>query len=226
MNLKFTLLLIGIILLMMLAGGGASAYIGYLMGREALKVVTQPDINSEPFLEPKKPLVGKHKGLKIITEREILINVYNYIQAKKKTSSFVEESQIQSLKSTNLDSQSNSAQAKAFPIRHQVGGVTLEVSQAEREGNSLTLNVNMKNEGSESIRFLYSFLDVRDDRGRPLSAIPEGLPGQLPANGENFSGKLRIPLTLLNKSQNISLTLTDYPEQNLKLTLERIPISR
>ena len=226
MNLKFTLLLIGTILLMMLAGGVASAYIGYLMGREALKVVTQPDINSEPSREQQKPLGGEHKGLKIITEREILINVYNYIQAKKKGSSFIEQSPIQSPKSTNLSSHYNSAKSRAFPISHQVGGVTLEVSQAEREGNSLTLNVNMKNEGSESIRFLYSFLDVRDDQGRPLSAIPDGLPGQLPANGKNFSGKLRIPLILLNNSQNISLTLTDYPEQNLKLTLKRIPISR
>ena len=84
MNLKSTLLLIGILFLMMLAGGSASAYIGYLMGREALKVVTQPDISSEQSLDKKKPLDGSHKGLKIIKEREILINVYNYIESKKK----------------------------------------------------------------------------------------------------------------------------------------------
>ena len=84
MNLKSTLLLIGILFLMMLAGGSASAYIGYLMGREALKVVTQPDISSEQSLDQKKPLDSSHKGLKIIKEREILINVYNYIESKKK----------------------------------------------------------------------------------------------------------------------------------------------
>ena len=228
MNLKLTLILIGTIILMMLAGGSASAYIGYLMGREALKVVTQPDINSEQSLDKKQPVGGTHKGLKIVTEREILINVYNYIEAKKKGNRFVEQSLNQQLldESTNKSSASDTDKDLAFPIRNRSGDVTLEVSQAHREGNSLTLNVKMKNEGSESRRFLYSFLDVRDDRGRPLSAITEGLPGQLPANGKNFSGKFRIPLVLVDQTRNISLTLTDYPEQNLELKLERIPVGR
>ena len=227
MNLKLTLLLIASILLMMLAGGSASAYIGYLMGREALKVVTQPDINSERSLDKKKPLGGPYKGLKIIKEREILINVYNYMEAKKKGSSFTEQSLSSSLvEPVDLESEPNSVDPQNFPISHNSGGVTFEVSQAQREGSSLTLNVNMRNEGSESVKFLYSFLDVRDDRGRPLSAIADGLPGELPANGENFSGKLRIPVSLLDKSQNISLTLTDYPEQKLQLKLEKIPVTR
>ena len=224
MNLKLTFLLIGILFLMMLAGGSASAYIGYLMGREALKVVTQPDISSEQSFDQKKPLDGSHKGLKIIKEREILINVYNYIESKKKSSSFAEQYLTNS--SVNLESQPNSAKSTAFPISNSSGGVTLEVSHTQLEGSSLTLNINMKNEGSESVRFLYSFIDVRDDRGRALSAIPDGLPGELPANGQNFSGKLRIPRTLLNKSQNISLTLTDYPDQKLELKLEKIPVAR
>ncbi len=227
MNLKLTLLLIGTIILMMLAGGGASSYIGYLMGREALKVVTQPDINSGQSLDQKKPVGGEHKGLKIITEREILINVYNYIEAKKKGNNFVEQSQTQATaKLEKESSQTRLVKSDPFPIRNSSQGVTLEVSQTRREGNSLTLKVKMKNEGSQSRRFLYSFLDVRDDRGRPLSAITEGLPGQLPPNGTNFSGKLRIPLILLDRSQNISLTLSDYPEQNLKLRLEGIPVAR
>nr|MDJ0744864.1 hypothetical protein [Xenococcaceae cyanobacterium MO_167.B27] len=227
MNLKLTLLLIASILLMMLAGGSASAYIGYLMGREALKVVTQPDINSERSLDKKKPLGGPYKGLKIIKEREILINVYNYMEAKKKRSSFTEQSLSSSLvEPVDLESEPNSVDPQNFPISHNSGGVTFEVSQAQREGSSLTLNVNMRNEGMKSVKFLYSFLDVRDDRGRPLSAIADGLPGELPANGENFSGKLRIPVSLLDKSQNISLTLTDYPEQKLQLKLEKIPVTR
>ncbi len=125
-----------------------------------------------------------------------------------------------------MESQPNSAKSTAFPIRNSSEGVTLEVSHTQLEGSSLTLNINMKNEGSESVRFLYSFIDVRDDRGRALSAIPDGLPAELPANGQNFSGKLRIPRTLLNKSQNISLTLTDYPDQKLELKLEKIPVAR
>ena len=227
MNLKLTLLLVGTIFLMMLAGGSASAYIGYLMGREALKVVTQPDISSEQSLERKKPLGGSHKGLKIITEKEILINVYNYIEAKKKGSSLPKPSQNDSEREAlDLTSQPNTANSAAFPLRNRSGGVTLEVAQAQLEGSSLTLEVNLKNESSQSVKFLYSFLDVRDERGRPLSAIPDGLPGELPANGQNYRGKLRIPLTLLDRSQNISLTLTDYPDQKLELKLDRIPVAR
>ena len=53
-HLQSTFLLISALLLMMLVGGSASAYIGFLMGTEALKVVTQPDSNSqEPVTQTK-----------------------------------------------------------------------------------------------------------------------------------------------------------------------------
>lgn len=67
--------------IMMLSGAVASSYIGYFMGREALKVVTQPDISSEDYTKNQRPLGGKHKGLKIIKEQDILIKVYNQMQA-------------------------------------------------------------------------------------------------------------------------------------------------
>ena len=66
---------------MMLIAGAGSAYIGYFMGREALKVVTQPEIDSDNNLN-QKPLGGKHKGLKLIKERDVLVNVYNIMNAK------------------------------------------------------------------------------------------------------------------------------------------------
>ncbi|WP_036800565.1 hypothetical protein, partial [Pleurocapsa sp. PCC 7319] len=69
--------------LMMLLAGVASSYVGYFMGREALKVVTQPDINSEDT-SSQKPLGGKHKGLKIIKEKDILTKVYNLTHSKNK----------------------------------------------------------------------------------------------------------------------------------------------
>ena len=69
--------------LMMLLAGVASSYVGYFMGREALKVVTQPDINSED-VSSDKPLGGKHKGLKIIKEKDILTKVYNLTHSKNK----------------------------------------------------------------------------------------------------------------------------------------------
>jgi hypothetical protein len=61
--------------LMMLLASLASSYIGYFMGSEALKVVTQPDINSDNQDLNQKPLGGRHKGLEIINEEKILQQV-------------------------------------------------------------------------------------------------------------------------------------------------------
>ena len=65
-------------------GGAISSYIGYFMGSQALKVVTQPDINSENKNSNQKPLGGKHKGLQIIEEEKILQEVYNEINKKSR----------------------------------------------------------------------------------------------------------------------------------------------
>ena len=83
MKIRFNLLLTILLFLMMLAGGVASSYIGYFMGREALKVVTQPEINSEDSAKNQEPLGGEYKGLKIIKEQDILNKVYNETKARK-----------------------------------------------------------------------------------------------------------------------------------------------
>lgn len=67
--------------MMMLIASLVSSYVGYFMGREALKVVTQPEINTENNSD-QKPKGGKHKGLKIVKEQDILVNVYNLVNAK------------------------------------------------------------------------------------------------------------------------------------------------
>ena len=221
MKLRVTLLMVFVILLMMFGAGGASAYIGYLMGREALKAVTQPDTDSEQTIDPKKPLGGSHKGLTIIEEKTVLINVYDRIHQKKSAAN-----EKQSLVDReSQQKQQNSIKPEAFPVKHQSGGVTMEIAQAKREGNTVTLNVNLKNESTEAVRFLYSFLDVRDEQNRPLSAIADGLPGEIPPNGKVFQGRLMIPVILLDDSRQVSLTLKDYPEQKLKLELTSIPIA-
>ncbi|ELS03382.1 hypothetical protein Xen7305DRAFT_00031040 [Xenococcus sp. PCC 7305] len=228
-NLQSTFLLIFVLLLMMLAGGSASAYVGYLMGKEALKVVTQPDTNSQEPVAKTKRRVGSHKGLSIIEEREVLVNVYDHIynQTKKEQEKKSQQSFSQSKSSlvTNKEDQDN-VPAGFVPIKNSSGGVTIEVSQAKFQGSSLILGVKLKNESSDSVRFLYSFMDIKDDQNRSLSAITEGLPGELPANGKEFQGNLIVPLSLLNNSRNISLTLKDYPEQELELKLEKISVTR
>ena len=222
MKLKVTFVLTFVILLMMLGAGGVSAYIGYLMGREALKVVTQPDTDSSENINRNKPLGGSHKGLTIIKEKTVLIDVYNHIHQKQNSSdreqSFFHDNN--SLKKTE-----KLIRPDYFPLTQQSGGVTMEIAQAKLEGNSVMLSVNLKNDSKDPVRFLYSFLDVRDQNNRPLNAIADGLPGEIPPNGKNFPGTLIIPITLLDNSQNVSLTLEDYPEQKLKFELKSIPIT-
>ncbi len=224
MNLSLTLWLTFALFLMMLIAGGASFYIGSVMGREALKAVTQPEVNSEDQLSNKKPKGGKHKGLKIINEQDILQEVYNITHPQ---GNLRDQSDTNSAKNLVDNKSSNKLiNPNAFPIAHQSQGVTLEVANAQYEGSSLLLRLKLKNEGKKPVNFLYSFLDLKDERGRPLSAIPEGLPGLLPADGKNYHGVLRIPTALLGDAQKISLTLTDYPARNLELKLKQIPVIR
>lgn len=67
--------------MMMLIASLLSSYVGYFMGREALKVVTQPEISTENNSD-QKPKGGKHKGLKIVKEQDILVKVYNLVNSK------------------------------------------------------------------------------------------------------------------------------------------------
>ena len=111
-----------------------------------------------------------------------------------------------------------------FPISTQNQGVTLEVRSARYSGGSLLLKLNFKNQGSKAVQFLYSFLNVTDDQGRTLSANTEGLPTEVPANGQSFSGIVSIPTAVLDDVKKLSLSLTDYPEQQLRLQLSDIPV--
>lgn len=229
MVLRSTFLLTLLTLLaIMVTAGTLSAYLGFAIGSQALRGVTQPDVTTDRKLLQQQQIDDRQKGLTIIDEKEILTEVNNQIQAKQKKSQH-QQKQAQAKKDTqpiNFTQQQQEAKSSSFPIRDTAGGVTLEVLQAHRQGDSLLLNVNLKNEGAETVNFLYSFLDVRDDRGRFISVIPENLPGQLPANGQNFTGTLKIPTVLLDNAENLSLTLTDYPEQKVELKLSNIPITR
>ena len=82
----------------------------------------------------------------------------------------------------------------------------------------------MQNNGSQVVRFLYSFMDVTDDRGRPVSASTSGLPGELPPNGQVYSGTVRIPAIFLQGSNSVSLSLPDYPSQSMRLSVSNVPI--
>ena len=100
------------------------------------------------------------------------------------------------------------------------------MTSASQTGSSLLLNVQLKNESDSSVRFLYSFLNVTDDKGRALSASVDDLPGQLPPDSQTYVGTVSIPTALLDNAKELAISLTDYPDQKLELKMSGIPIVR
>jgi outer membrane biosynthesis protein TonB len=235
MKFNTTVALTLILLAMMLGAGFVSAMWGFTLGHEALKGVTQPDVRPTKKLADNKQVSPGKEGVPLLREEDILTTVNEYINNKSKD-----------LKTDNKDPQANNSQSQTVqkpspepsstpeslnadlkvPIKSQDRGVTLEVRSASQQGGSLLLNVSLKNDGANAVRFLYSFLNVTDDQGRALSAITEGLPGELPPNGQEFSGTVSIPTALLENAKRLSLTLTDYPDQKLQLKMSEIPVVR
>lgn len=237
MKFNSTVALTLILLAMMLGAGFVSAMWGFTLGHEALKGVTQPDIRpTKKLAETQQVSLGK-EGVKILREEDILVNVNDYIKSKGKDSKSDSEEKKETPASrpeqkptpepsaTQASLTTTNADLK-LPVKSQDQGVTLEVNSMSQSGGSLLLNVSLKNSSTSPVRFLYSFLNVTDDQGRALSAITEGLPGELPANGEAFTGTVSIPTALLEDAKKLSLTLTDYPDQKLQLKLSDIPVSR
>lgn len=238
MKFNSTVALTLILLAMMLGAGFVSAMWGFTIGHEALKGVTQPDIRpTKKLAETQQVSLGK-EGVKILREEDILVNVNDYVKGKgkdsKSDSDEKKETPAKSPPEQKPTPEPTATQASLtptnanlkLPVQSQDRGVTLQVSSATQQGGSLLLNVSLKNSGTTPVRFLYSFLNVTDDQGRALSAITEGLPGELPANGETFTGTVSIPTALLEDAKKLSLTLTDYPDQKLQLKMSEIPVSR
>lgn len=238
MKFNSTVALTLILLAMMLGAGFVSAMWGFTLGHEALKGVTQPDVRpTKKLADNQQTSLGK-EGVPILREEDILTNVNAYMngkgeqpktdnkdaQANNSRKSETEEKPSPEAFSTEASFTSTDSKLN-LPIKSQDRGVTLEVRSANQQGGSLLLNVSLKNEGENAVRFLYSFLNVTDDQGRALSAITEGLPGELPANGEEFSGTVSIPTALLENAKKLSLTLTDYPDQKLQLKMSEIPVA-
>ncbi|MEC4984824.1 MAG: hypothetical protein SAK42_12050, partial [Oscillatoria sp. PMC 1076.18] len=232
-----------ILLTMMLGSGFVSGLWGFTLGHEALKGVSQPDVSPTKKLATDKQATPGKEGIAILTEEEILASVNDYINGKGKEEAEQEKKEKEQEKeeeakkaeteeSEEADAEDNGDEEEVastnenFPVKSQDRNVIMEVVEAKQEGGSMLLKVNLQNDGEEVVRFLYSFLDVRDDQGKALSAITEGLPGELPANGEKFSGTVRIPTALLEDSQQLSMALTDYPDQKLQLKLSDIPVVR
>lgn len=231
MGLNSTVVLTVVLLTMMFGAGFTSAVWGYGLGRSALKEITQPDVRPNNLANKSKNGT-RHEGVILLQEKDILATVKKRMEgkdtevasagknAKKPTSAQAQKPKTENAASVSANNKS------VFPIVSRDGGVSLEVMEATRQGNSLVLSVNLKNESQQSVRFLYSFLNVTDDKGRALSASVEELPGQLPPNSKVYSGTVTIPTALVENSKELTMSLTDYPDQKMQLQMSGIPVAQ
>ena len=217
-----TILVSFALLALMIGAGTTTGSWGYKLGREALKGITQPDVRPTNNLTGAKNSLSSKAEVVFLKEKDILVNVNKAIvngggAEEKKAQDNTEKAKEEKAKTAE-------SSQKKLPIVSSDRGVVLEVYKVRRWGNSLVLDVNLKNEGEQSVRFLYSFLNVTDEQGRVLSASTEDLPGELPPNGRRYYGIVTIPVALLDDAKQLSLSLTDYPNQNLQLKMAGIPV--
>jgi len=232
MKINSTVLLTLILLILMLGAGSVSAFLGFELGSSALKGVSTPDGRPTTKFASSKGN-NSQQGVVLLKEEEILKIVKARIEGKTKAAK--SEKVDEDDEETNTSKQKPQEKPKevveekpqpGFPVVAESKGVTMSVQSARYSGGDLLLKVKMQNKGKDSVRFLYSFLDVTDDKGRTLSASTEGLPTELPVNGPTFTGTVSIPTALLDDVKKISLALTDYPAQELKLEALNIPVER
>ena len=230
MKINTTVLLTLILLTLMLGAGSASGFLGFTLGSMALKGVTTPDGRPVTKFNSSKANNPQEESAAFLKEEDILKVVKSRINDKNKGNKPDKSEEEEEIKVTKPQPKetpvAEETSQPGFPVTAESEGVTMSVKSIRYSGGDLLLKVNMQNKGDDSVRFLYSFLDITDDKGRTLSAITEGLPAELPAKGAEFKGTISIPTALLDDVKQISLSLTDYPAQKLKLKLSDIPVEK
>ncbi|MGK7933103.1 MAG: hypothetical protein AB4041_16955 [Microcystaceae cyanobacterium] len=221
MKLKSVLTITTLLLLSILGAGAASAYVGYRMGTLALKGVSQPEDNPTRKLA-RQAGYRKPQPFEPVSEKTILVKVYNQKYHYNKTTKTGKSGTTAT--ETNKEKPKSTAKA-TFPLKETDRDMTLEVSQVKREGEDIILTIGLTNQGTDAVKFLYSFLEVTDNEGDALGVIVEDLPETIPANSKKIEGIVRIPTTLTEETTALSLSLSDYPKQTRTLKIPNIPLN-
>jgi hypothetical protein len=230
-SVKFSLFLLSGVLVI----GIFSAVVGYFFGYQSLKGVTQPDKN--PFLGTSAS--GEdypRQGSPFVSEQDIINQVEKQIKgiSKSQQAAKKEAAQANKDKDKNKDQDQDknataspspkSENAKSLPIVAQSQGVTLEVQSVTFAEGNITLDVALRNDGNAPVQFLYDFLDVTDNQSQTFSTEVKGLPTDLKPKSETYSGTIKIIGVSEEASKALTLSLSDYPEQRIKLEASGIPI--
>jgi hypothetical protein len=214
-----------------------SAIVGYKVGAIALEGVTQPEANPAKKFANGKYELDDPQSFKPLNEKTIIEQVYYTIQrkseafkpesvAKPETESDNAPDNSAPVATANPDVNPEPSPATTkLPLESTASDVVLSVNGMEQSGNSLVLAISLQNKGDRPRRFLYSFLEIKDDTGNAIGGITEGLPEEIPPNQQVFTGQIKIPRAIVQDGQTLTLTLSDYPQQSLTLSIPNIPIT-
>ena len=209
----------------MLAVGAVFGLTGYTMGYQSLRGITQPALN--PVLNggdssKRRP----QQGASLLTEKEIIAKVKTKTSGSKKPKAQKPKPKPSPKESKKEETEKPKEEVKpeSFPVKTEAKGMNLEVRSLSQDDDGLVLNVALQNSGSKPVQFVYTFLDVVDNRGRTLLAEAQGLPTDFQANSETFYGTIKILDVSGDNIERVSLTLTDYPDQAIKLEASNIPV--
>ncbi|BAC07624.1 hypothetical protein [Thermosynechococcus vestitus] len=199
-----------------------TAFIGYHLGRDSLRGVSQPVVN---------PILGSAVKTKDQTQGErspILDEAQIIAQTKARIAEMTEGSSDRKIvpapTTANEPPAAEPAVSRTLPIVAEDQGVRLEISRVDTLGQDLALQVSLKNDSSQGVQFIYTFLEITNDKGDLLSALTEGLPTELPAGSDLVKGTILIPKSLLNNTKTLTLRLASYPNQDVQLQAANIPV--
>jgi hypothetical protein len=225
MKFNSTVIYTFVLLFLMIGAGVASAVSGFSMGREALKGITQPDSRPNKGKANRTGVVAK-EDLQLLKEEDIVKSMKERIDSSAKNGAKAPEKPEKSEKSEKTTSEKPKAEKTAkveLPVTAESEGVAMEVLSRRQEGDSTMFEVVMKNSSDRPVAFRYSFMNITDNKGQVVNAEAVGLPEALPAKSEKFSGSVKIATGALEKVENVTLQLSDYPEQKIQLRLTDIP---
>jgi hypothetical protein len=201
------LLLTSILLILMLGAGLFSGIVGFTLGHAALKGVTQPDIR--PSNKPVDRQNTKTRGLEVLNEKQLITEAQDVMGIDNKKES----------DRVKADDQP----ALVFPIESKDQGIIVNVKSAKPEGNNINLEITLRNQGSQPIKFNAGVLTITGDKEQQIAASTVGLPQSLAANGKDVAMKVFIAKPALGAVRTITLRLTDS-ERKLQIEIPDIPV--
>lgn len=220
MKLNSTIGLTLLLLISMVGAGVLSAVAGMSIGRDALKGVTQPDTRPTNNLANRKVDAPRTNQTAFLQEDKILASVKARISGKAVSAV------NQGAEPVAKNAEPKDSGSTRFPMNSDSAGVSLQVKSVEQQGDALVMSVSLKNTNSDPVKFLYTFLEVKDEQGRTITANTEGLPSELPPDSEPYGGTIRMSIASVEKAKTVSLLLSDYPDQKVQLKLSNIPVTK